>query len=65
MTVKCTLGDVPCFYNEVRRGHQSKRLIKKVKQETVMKAKKHTFSLDASSLVETLVRGKKFGAIAR
>ena len=21
-----TAGDVPCFYNEVRRGHQSKRL---------------------------------------
>jgi hypothetical protein len=31
-------GDVPCFYNEVRRGHQSKRLREKVKRGTVMGA---------------------------
>jgi hypothetical protein len=64
-TLKCTLGDVPCFYNEVRRGHQSKRLRDMVRQEMVMEAENHTFSLDAVSLVETLVRDKKFGAVAR
>lgn len=25
-TLTCTLGDVPCFYSEARRGHQSRRL---------------------------------------
>jgi hypothetical protein len=39
-TLKCTLGDVPCFYSEVRCGHQSKRLREKVNRETVMEANK-------------------------
>ena len=37
-TLTWTPGDVPCFYNEVRRGHQSKRLREKVKRKTVMEA---------------------------
>jgi hypothetical protein len=60
-----TPGDVPCSYNEVRRDHQSKRLREKVRRETVEAKKIFTFSLDAFSLVETMERGKKLGAVAR
>jgi hypothetical protein len=33
-------SDVPCFYNEARHGHQSKRLREKVKPKTVMEGDK-------------------------
>jgi len=60
-----TPRDAPCSYNEVRCGHQSKRLREKVSREMRRRPKILTFSLDTVSLVGTLERGKKFGAVAR